>query len=85
MGYDMGEDDRILIAKLEERVENWMSSTNEYRLSLCHKIDKIMDKLAELPCKERSEIYKGIALREKLIWAAIGVTFTIMTIHLGWR
>lgn len=81
----MGEDDKIIIAKLEERLNNFMQGTNEYRISLCSKIDKIMMALAELPCRERAEIYKGVKLREKLVWGAIGVLGAIVFAHLGWK
>ena len=81
----MGEEDRIAIARLEEKVTHWMETTTEYRVSLCNKIDKLFQKFESLPCKERSEIYKGLAVREKLIWGAIGVVATLLFIHLGYR
>lgn len=42
------DDERI--AKLEERVTNWMDTTTEYRKALCAKLDIIDKKLGGLPC-----------------------------------
>jgi hypothetical protein len=81
----MSEDDRVSIARLETQVSTWMDTTNEYRVNLCNKIDKIMTKFEDLPCKERGEMYKGMGITAKLMWTAIGVTFGLIAAHMGWK
>mgnify|MGYP001463882506 CR=1 FL=1 len=85
----MSEDDRVSIARLEERVIGWMNSTDAYRNSLCEKMaelkvgqTKIFEMLYDLPCKERSQIYKDLKLREKLLWGAVGMIVTVLIKHL---
>ena len=77
--------DKPTIEVLEERVSNWMESTTEYRKDLCRKIDIITTKLSELPCKERSEMYKNMKIIATLIWGGLGITFGILIVHLGWK
>lgn len=74
----MSEEDRISLARLEEKVNGWMDSTTEYRRNLTEKIDNLMSKFSHLPCKERG-------LGTKLMWGAIGVIGTLLFIHLGWK
>ena len=81
----MSEEDRTALVRFQTQVENWMTSTTEYRVSLCEKIGKIQDKLETLPCAARAEMYKGFGVTMKLVWSAIGVTFGILIAHLGWR
>ncbi len=70
---------------LKAHVEDWMTTTNEYRVSLSNKLDIITTKVNELPCKERGAIYKGYGTIFKLLWGAIGVTFGLLIAHLGWQ
>jgi hypothetical protein len=81
----MSEEDRTALVRLQTQVENWMATTNDYRISLCEKITKITDKLDSLPCRERGEMYKGMTLTNKLMWSALGITFGIVIAHLGWK
>lgn len=81
----MDENDKITLARLEERVENWMTTTTEYREHICLKLDKVVTAIGLLPCKERAEIYKGIRVGQKLMWTAIGALFTLIAVHLGWK
>ncbi len=88
----MEQTDRDSIIRLEERVENWMNTTTEYRHSLCEKINeikvsvgKVVDTVNNLPCKERGEITKGQGVTNKLIWAAIGIVFGLLVAHMGWK
>ncbi len=60
---------------LTERVENWMETTTEYRKALCSKLDKINDRLNELPCKSRIEHTKGIDQHIKALWACVSAIF----------
>ena len=85
-------EDSVAMAEVKKDLQHWRENTIEYRntldgkiVSICRKIDKIFDKLDLLPCKERGEIYKGLALREKLLWSAIGVIGGLIFLHLGWK
>lgn len=71
------------LAVLKERFESWMTSTVEFRKiqkdswnQLCQKIDKISERLSELPCKQGEESYKDLANQLKVIWG-------LMVIGLG--
>ena len=81
----MSEEDRTALVRLQTQVEGWMTTTDDYRRSLCQKIDNIVNKLEALPCRERAEMYKGFGVTMKLVWAAIGTTFGILIAHLGWK
>lgn len=81
----MSEEDRNALVRLQAQVEGWMQTTTEYRIALCSKIEKIMLRLENLPCRERAEMYKGISATSKLMWAAIGCLATLLFIHLGWK
>jgi hypothetical protein len=74
----MSEEDRIAVARLDEKVTQWMESTTEYRRSLCGKIDNLYKKFDNLPCRERN-------LGSKLLWGAVGVIATLLFVHLGWK
>lgn len=77
------EDTRIEV--LTERVENWMQSTTEYRLSLCAKLDKINDRLDKLPCEARIEASKGIKFQLNLFWWAIGLLIPmVLGLSVAW-
>lgn len=62
---------KITLAVLTERVESWMTTTNEYRKSLCSKIDSIQDKLANLPCEFGNARYQGLATQVKWMWGLL--------------
>ena len=64
------DDERI--ARLEERVNNWMSTTTDYRKSLCDKLDRVMTKIDALPCPSRIEHSKHIDFQLKSLWAITG-------------
>lgn len=64
--------DDIKIDVLAERVNLWMQGTNEYRQSLCSKIDKIQERLNNLPCDKRIENTKNIHMQLKALWAITG-------------
>ena len=42
---------RISVVSHQSKVDEWMTTTTEYRKTLCEKIDKINDVLIKLPCK----------------------------------
>lgn len=76
---------QVTLAKLEEKVTQWMDSTVDYRKSLCLKQDKLIckqeefaDKLNGLPCKSRQR-------ETALMWMAVGIVFSLITFHLGWK
>jgi hypothetical protein len=73
------------IEVLAERVENWMSTTTDYRKELCRKIDIITTQVNGLPCKERGVMYKNNKVTFALLWGAVGITFGLLVSHLGWK
>ena len=81
----MSEEDRISLARLEEKVDGIVLSDKEYRGTLCIKMNKMEDMMGKvfnrfdkLPCRERG-------LGTKLMWAALGVLGTLLFYHLGWK
>lgn len=63
------------MAVLKQRFDSWMDGTMTYRVQqkdawdkLCCKIDKISEKVFNLPCKQGEESYKGLANQIKAIW-----------------
>jgi hypothetical protein len=88
----MNDDDKMMIVRLEERLANFMAGTIEYRDTLCEKVNDIKKDIKELisniyslPCKAREAQTKGMLLREKLLWGAVGGTFGLLVAHLGWK
>lgn len=67
-------DTDVQIEVLTERVENWMNTTTEYRLSLCSKLDKIQQQLHDLPCPARIEQTNGIKTQLKALWVLVSAT-----------
>lgn len=76
----MDEEIRDRMARLEERVSNWMETTTEYRKTLCHKIDVIQEELRELPCPERRGKYESLSVQVKAIWLfVVGIILSIIS------
>lgn len=67
--------DDVRIEVLTERVENWMKTTTEYRLSLCQKLDKINDRLDKLPCPQRIEQTKNVHMQLNALWVIVSAIF----------
>lgn len=65
----------VQVEVLTERVENWMKTTTEYRLSLCRKLDKINDRLDELPCPQRIEQTKNVHMQLRALWVIVSAIF----------
>ena len=77
------------IAVLQERVDNWMKTTHDYREQLCEKIDRIdkkmnsiFERLGQLPCDKRIAWYESIAGQVRVLW--IFITAIIMVIVGGY-
>ena len=49
----------------------WRLTTDEYRKSLCAKIDDINKRIYALPCEKRSTIYEAINSKINRIWAVL--------------
>ena len=92
----MSEDDRIALARLEEKVDSIKKSDEIYRPSLCEKITelklgqiKTFEMLYALPCKVREEKTKQETRTQTLLWTGawvtIGVIGGILMMHLGWK
>ena len=71
------------IAVLQERVDNWMKTTMDYREQLCEKIDRIdkkmngiFERLGQLPCERRAGWYDSLAGQVRVLW--IFITAIIM-------
>jgi hypothetical protein len=62
----------IEIKVLTERVNRWMETTTDYRISLCQRLDKIQDQLNNLPCDVRCEETKNIKQQILALWACTG-------------
>lgn len=67
------QDIRITLATLSQKVEGWMSTTTEYRLSLCDKLKDVTDKLNVLPCRERKGWYQGMSRQVAFMWAVLAI------------
>lgn len=83
------EEEGITLARLEERVGNWMKTTTDYRKQLCEKIDdlgskveRLGDKLSSLPCSARAEITKGMQCQMNWLWIAL-TTITLGGVIFG--
>lgn len=73
--------DENKIEVLEERVTNWMESTTEYRKELCRKIDNILQRLSDLPCKERKAWYESMEKQVTYMWIVI----TVIILPIVWK
>lgn len=67
---------------LEQKVEDWMANTNEYRKSLCAKLDSITEKVSALPCKERKVFYESISVQARFMWGAVSA-IVMALVYLG--
>lgn len=76
---------KVAMAKVATLVEERNITAIEWRGEVCKKFDRIFKWLADLPCKERQERSKGQQIFDGLLWGAVGVTFGILIIHLGWK
>ena len=84
----MPHEDDISIAVLTERVSQWMVGTDQYRSSLCTKMNDQKEAMAELkagqikmfqmmydlPCKAREEKTKSESKMQMLLWTGCWVT-----------
>lgn len=77
------DDERM--ATLETTVKLWMEETKEYRnitiadrRALCQKVDKILDKFENLPCKERIGNWQILTKRGEDNWFHIKTIWTFL-------
>lgn len=59
------------LAVLTERVNNWMATTSDYRISLCSKLDSIKDSLEQRPCSVHEQKLKSIGVLWNIVWFII--------------
>lgn len=64
------DDERI--ARLEERVSNWMETTSDYRKSLCTKLDTIMIKIDNMPCSKGHD--ETVDKQLNGLWWLVGIS-----------
>lgn len=75
------DDERI--AKLEERVANWMESTTEYRRSLCSKLDSIKEQIGQMPCTKGHDMHVDRQLGA--IWWIVSVCLVgLVSVSVAW-
>jgi hypothetical protein len=86
------DDERI--ARLEERVSNWMESTTEYRKSLCSKLDillqnqtkiseEVHSKISSLPCSKGHDNHVDRQLGA--IWWIVSVCMVgVVSVAVAW-
>lgn len=74
----MTEEDKVEIARLRERLDNFQTATVEYRRLLCEKIaelhegqKEIFKILSGLPCKEQSAWYASMNRQMLFMWGVI--------------
>jgi hypothetical protein len=68
----------LQIEVLTERVTNWMSETTSYRKALCAKMDVLLQRVNDLPCKSSAEERKGI--KAEISWLQKGAMAVICTL-----
>ena len=73
---------QIEFKELQATVTQWMETTNEYRRSLCDKIEEVRDRLSQLPCRERFEMSRNIDKHISALW--IFITGIVMAIVGSW-
>jgi len=78
METDVDKEDKEVVSNLKtdlavfiSKVNEWMSSTTEYRKSLCDKVDAINNNIAHLPCAERKQFYANMTTQLRTIWGII--------------
>ena len=81
---DIGEVRERLI-RLEVLQEKDINEGREWRLKFCDKFEKLFGMFSDLPCKERAEVTKWNTVVQGFMWAAIGITATLLFVHLGWK
>ena len=87
--YDsMEKDDRESMEKIKidfasftGEVRQWMSTTTEYRQSLCKKVDTINDYLSKLPCSERKGWYQSMSRQMVFMWGALSTLALVWLKH----
>jgi KaiC/GvpD/RAD55 family RecA-like ATPase len=72
----------VEVRVLKARVDDWMVTTDDYRKILCNKIDKIVEKLEVLPCRERKTFYDSISTQMRTLW--VFVTAIVLLIIAEW-
>ena len=76
---------RTDIAKVVTQVEERNNSALQWRSDVCKKFDKVFTWLEQLPCKERAGLYESVKNVLICVWGAIGIVFTILAVHIGWK
>lgn len=69
------------LSVLETLQQKDLDTAEEWRSIFCEKIDKLIDILGNLPCKERMSWHIGIDRQVKFIWGVLsGMTITLIII-----
>jgi hypothetical protein len=75
---------KVEMAKVTALIEERNNTAVAWRLEVCEKFNRIFKWLSVLPCKERQERSNSQKIFDGLLWGAIGITFTLLIVHLGW-
>lgn len=73
------------IEVLTERVNQWMEQTTDYRKALCTKMDILLSRMNDLPCKQAEEFTKG--LKSEINWlqkGAVGIISVLFLMGVAW-
>lgn len=80
----MSDEEKIALARLEEKVTGWMETTTEYRKELCRKITELKNKVSDMPCREHIKTFEYLTNSIKLIYIILGIIVAfIVKVHLG--
>lgn len=84
----MTENEESKLAVLEERVNNWIRATIDYRKVLSDALDElkrgqkeISDILYKLPCDTRGGWYSSISRQVSLLWIFVAGIVTLIVVE----
>src|SRR4030042_122233 len=56
----------------QKSYDEWKDESKGWRMTLCGKIDRMLDKIEVLPCKEHGSWYKSLSRQVSFMWLALG-------------
>jgi hypothetical protein len=66
------------MVKLETLQERDIHDADEWRKRFCEKVDKILDFITTLPCKERLAWYDACGKQMKFLWAIVSTLIVVL-------
>ena len=61
------------IIRFTAGLEAWQEMTTDYRKALCEKIENILLRMDNLPCKERAAWYQSMGRQIGFMWVVLGI------------